>query len=29
VQARYVRLDVAKADQNDGIKVRIYEFAVY
>ena len=29
VQARYVRLDVTKADQNDGIKVRIYEFAVY
>jgi alpha-mannosidase len=29
VQARYVRLDVTKADQNDGIKVRIYEFSVY
>lgn len=29
VQTRYVRLDVTKADQNDGIKVRIYEFSVF
>ena len=29
VQARYVRLEVTKADQNDGVKVRIYEFVVF
>ena len=29
VQARYVRLNVTKADQNDGIKARIYELVVY
>jgi alpha-mannosidase len=29
VRARFVRLDVTKADQTDGIKARIYEFVVY
>ena len=29
VKARFVRLDIAKPDQNDGIKARIYEFVVF
>ena len=29
VRARFVRLDVTKADQTDGNKARIYEFVVY
>ena len=29
VTARYVRLNVTKPDQNDGVKVRIYEFSVF
>jgi alpha-mannosidase len=29
VKARFVRLDIAKPDQNEGIKARIYEFVVF
>ena len=29
VKARYVRLNVTKPDQHEGIKVRIYEFVVF